>query len=258
MREVDIVVEAPIAGHLVTVGIECIEQGRPASVEWIDKMHGKHRDTEIDKLVLISKSGFSVTAKASAASLGYEALTLDEAEAVDWTHTIHLQQRMTLRSHAFEIKDARMTLVRPSGETLRELTLDDYRTVMLTGAVLKPDGTHLRSFSELINGAFYSQSALEQFERLTIEDELRLLRMEMDFVPGTHFLDPDGQTRFLKKFWAVFQFKRLDDVVQFTQAAYGDARVAHATGSLQGRSVTIVVTEQQGHDAQVGVVVEKR
>lgn len=257
LREVDIVIEAPVSGHYVVVGIECIEHGRPATVEWVDKMQGKHRDTEIDKLVLVSKSGFTATAAVSAHSLGFETFSLGEAEAEDWTHTVHLQQRMTLRTHAFEIKEAKMTLDQPKGQTLRELTIDDYRAVIFAGSVLNPNGSLLGKFANLINEAFYSPSAIEQFERLTAKDEQRLLRIDIAFSPGTYFVDSDGHTRYLLKFWTVFQVKHIDDVVQFNQAAYGDARVAYGFGSLRGKAVTVVVTEQPGHNAQFGLFVEK-
>jgi hypothetical protein len=256
LREVDIVVEAPIAGHVVVIGVECIEHGRPATIEWIDKMKGKHRDTEIDKLVLVSKSGFAATAKASAESLGFQALSLAEAKDTDWTHTVHLQQQMTMRTRAFEIKESRMTLVNLPGVTLRDLTVEDCREVIFGGSVLNQDGSVLAKFTDLINWAFHSPSAIERFEHLTAKDEDRLLRLDLDFSAWTHFIDPDGHVRYLKTLWAIFKVKHIDDVVQFTHASYGDARVAYGQGSMQGRSVTVVVTEQQGYDAQLGFVVE--
>lgn len=58
-REVDIVIEVGTGNYTITIGVECVEPSRPATVEWIDKMSGKHQSLPTDKLVLVSKSFLS-------------------------------------------------------------------------------------------------------------------------------------------------------------------------------------------------------
>ena len=41
-REVDIVVRATAGEHTVVIGLECIEQGRPADQTWVEQMKAKH------------------------------------------------------------------------------------------------------------------------------------------------------------------------------------------------------------------------
>ena len=57
-REVDIVIESVVAGHKVTLGVECIAQKRRSCVEWVERMQGKHLNLSTDKLILVSQSGF--------------------------------------------------------------------------------------------------------------------------------------------------------------------------------------------------------
>jgi hypothetical protein len=82
--EVDVVVEGCIADVNVVVGIECTSVKRPATVEWVNEMVGKHADLHVDKTVLVSASGFTAEALVKAAKHGIEALSLGEAEKRDW------------------------------------------------------------------------------------------------------------------------------------------------------------------------------
>jgi hypothetical protein len=82
--EVDIVVEGSIADVHVVVGIECTSGKRPATVEWVNEMAGKHADLHVDKTVLVSASGFTTEALAKSEKHGIEALSLVEAEKRDW------------------------------------------------------------------------------------------------------------------------------------------------------------------------------
>jgi len=60
-REVDVVVEGNFDGERVVTSIEVIEHGRPASITWVEQQIGKHRSLPTNRLVLVSKSGFSRT-----------------------------------------------------------------------------------------------------------------------------------------------------------------------------------------------------
>jgi hypothetical protein len=86
-REVDIVIETEAFPYHFTIGIECIGRGRRATVEWIEQMSAKHQNLT-DKLVLVSKTGFTRDAIRKAKTLGIETLTLNKAETVDWTKVV--------------------------------------------------------------------------------------------------------------------------------------------------------------------------
>jgi hypothetical protein len=58
-REVDIVVEAEADGDPVVISLEVNQKGRPASVEWVEQQIGKHSRLPTNKLVLVSRAGFS-------------------------------------------------------------------------------------------------------------------------------------------------------------------------------------------------------
>ena len=69
-REVDIVVEGEFDGDRMVTSIEVIEHGRRASITWVEQQINKHRTLPTNKLILISKSGFSSNALAAVAAEG--------------------------------------------------------------------------------------------------------------------------------------------------------------------------------------------
>lgn len=63
-REVDIVIEGEFDGEPMVISVEVIERSRPAPLPWIDEMLAKHRDLPTNRLLLVSKSGFTRNALA--------------------------------------------------------------------------------------------------------------------------------------------------------------------------------------------------
>lgn len=64
-REVDVVIEGDFDGEPVVTSIEVVERSRPAGLPWVQEMIAKHRYLPTNRLVLVSKSGFTKTAIAA-------------------------------------------------------------------------------------------------------------------------------------------------------------------------------------------------
>ncbi len=86
--EVDIVIETTVNDFPVIISIEVRDRKRPATVEWIRESIGKHATLPTNKLVLVSSSGFTKEAKQKAEQNSIDALTLDEAEELEWSKTV--------------------------------------------------------------------------------------------------------------------------------------------------------------------------
>jgi hypothetical protein len=69
-REVDIVIEGTFDGEPIVTSVEVIEHGRPATIEWVEQQINKHRHLPTNRLVLVSKSGFSKNARTRVAVEG--------------------------------------------------------------------------------------------------------------------------------------------------------------------------------------------
>ncbi len=61
-REVDVVIEGEFDGEPMVIAAEVIEHKRPATLTWVEQMLRKHRDLPTNRLLLVSKSGFSAKA----------------------------------------------------------------------------------------------------------------------------------------------------------------------------------------------------
>jgi hypothetical protein len=88
-REVDIVVEAEADGDPVVISLEVNQKGRPASVEWVEQQIRKHSRLPTNKLVLISRAGFTRKALTTVAlengkveAIQPEIVTVDEQPVV--------------------------------------------------------------------------------------------------------------------------------------------------------------------------------
>jgi hypothetical protein len=80
LREVDVYIEAIVAGHKVTVCVECVDEDRAASVAWVDEMAAKHQSLPTNRLVLAARKGFTKEALAKAEKLGIEILNYERLD----------------------------------------------------------------------------------------------------------------------------------------------------------------------------------
>ncbi|TDB89802.1 hypothetical protein [Actinomadura sp. 7K534] len=44
MRELDVLITGHMAGHLLSIGVECRDRIRKVEVGWVEEMHSKHAD----------------------------------------------------------------------------------------------------------------------------------------------------------------------------------------------------------------------
>jgi hypothetical protein len=86
-REVDVVIRGAV-GHDVVVAVEAAGRSRPATVEWVEQMIGKHANLLTDKLVLVSQSGFTPQARKRAESAGVVALAPVDLEKGDPAYVV--------------------------------------------------------------------------------------------------------------------------------------------------------------------------
>jgi hypothetical protein len=76
-REVDIVIEGTLDGEPIVISMEVNQRARPATLPWVQEQIAKHRNLPTNRLILVSKAGFTATALREVALAGgkVEALT---------------------------------------------------------------------------------------------------------------------------------------------------------------------------------------
>ena len=88
-REVDLVIRSSVGGYEIVISVECTDRKRPVAVEWVEQMCCKHRDLPTNKLVLVSRSGYTKAAILKGRALGAELLTIEAAKQVDWAKYVN-------------------------------------------------------------------------------------------------------------------------------------------------------------------------
>ncbi len=82
-REVDVVITTEAGGHTVIISVEASATKRPATVEWVERMIGKHADLPTNKLLLVSENGFRDQARAYADAKGVAAIAPENLASDD-------------------------------------------------------------------------------------------------------------------------------------------------------------------------------
>lgn len=97
-REVDVLIEHKVAGHDITIAVECRDHTADQNVTWIDALIGKYGQLAVNKVVAVSSSPFSEAAKTKAAKHNIDAITVNEALTTSWVERI---ERWTFRTSSF-------------------------------------------------------------------------------------------------------------------------------------------------------------
>jgi hypothetical protein len=83
-REIDTVIEANAGLTKFCVAVEARERSRKDDIEWIDGLIGKYAGASVDRVVAVSRSGFSEGARQKAASHNIELLSPKQLQGTDW------------------------------------------------------------------------------------------------------------------------------------------------------------------------------
>ena len=157
LREVDVVIEALVAGHPITISVECRDVARKQSVEWIDQAYGKHLNLPTDHLVLVSNSGFTAQALSKARAYKIHTVVPDELTEADAAQIA--AQINKLRRGRLEI--ARISKVSTFVADIGEpITLPDEAWGM---PVFQAGGEYLALMRDIITGIVASYNSEQVF-----------------------------------------------------------------------------------------------
>lgn len=216
-REVDILISSEIADYPVNISVEVRDRARKADVAWVEEMYAKHSHLPTDKLVLVSRRGFSKAARGKARFYGIEAITFEEALATDWD----LATRMT-SSGVFIIT----TL------SYRCSAVCDHRGAKRVFAPAKKSTTVFLPYREAptdfdqMAQFFLSEPRIKNIlhDRLDSTSE-RVFTMDYTPQSGTYVLDADGTKMTLLKFAIEIEVEQKDTPINFLAGRYGNREV---------------------------------
>jgi hypothetical protein len=257
-REVDALISTTVAGHTVRVAVEASKTSRPANVEWVERMIGKHLDLPTDRLVLYSGSGYTPEARRKGIDHNVALIEAEELTEVEATEQV-LGRLQTIwpKLLRFDVLGARIGL-RAESELV-------WRSAPAGTHLFLEDGTLLdiRLRDALIIG-LSSERAMQEHER---QLDMRNIA-ESTIVNGTvtvpmHFerageqhelyveLENDGDKSLVKveTFEAELRFNiEVIAGVDLQHARLGDVRVAFGEWKAPSGQGTIVISASEHHE----------
>ncbi|MCZ8203730.1 MAG: restriction endonuclease [Gemmatimonas sp.] len=87
--EIDVLLEAAVGPRKLRIAIECRDHKRPATKEWINEIVGKYAVLPIDRVIAVSRSGFTKGAIQRAVGGRVTLTSLSEAQEADWPRIMH-------------------------------------------------------------------------------------------------------------------------------------------------------------------------
>lgn len=157
--EVDVCIETSIAGNDVRFAIECTKLGRKATVEWVQRMLGKHESLPTDVVVLASSSGFSKNALKKAKASNIQTIILEDFSEKSGAGLIPRIESLWVKS--FGVSATKVVAeVKPAiGDIPERITLSP------DNSVFAPNGSLIGPAIEVVNAILSCPAFVVEFGR---------------------------------------------------------------------------------------------
>jgi hypothetical protein len=249
-REVDIVIETKVGTHPFVIGIECVDRNRPMGAPWIEQIHNKHQDLgDIDKTIVVSKSGFTKPALKKAKQRKIEALTLNEARGSNWvlyTSRLASLESINVVSTPVWAAEIRLKVMPPGPPPFPPPPQFAQPTDQL---IYDPTGKPLGGVGEQVDlilndPAFRSQIEEQINAQEGAANEGLTIHLELDYFNGNYVIDSTGAKQKLAQIVVKVGARRVISVIPLKKANYGSASLLHGAAEHLGHPVQLAWTEE--------------
>jgi restriction endonuclease len=242
LREIDIAIDIPSGPRTIRVALECRDHKRPASVQWINELTGKYMHLPVDRIVAVSRSGFTKSARDKAAAVKIDLLTFEDAPNFDWSSLSTAAQFVVVASMRY--KWTSITLVPPLPTGAAAPAADPIAALMVYR-----EPSRQVPLADLIHADITKEPCRSILTKtwFNIPDaEARIIQL----LPGWYYRDGLGNEQALTH--ADIILTGGVDLIEFTMrpATYAGVTVAHAEAIVDGQPVSLVVLEREGEEPQ--------
>jgi hypothetical protein len=185
-REVDIAIEGSVGGHAVFIAVECRDHERKPDVTWIEELIGKYQHVPADKVIAVSRSGFTHDAVELAngtVAPRIETRSLTDALHTDW-RAFFAQLRYVTTDFLIPLDQDQIphvNVILPSWADPTALTGADLNTF----CVLQPGRERGPTLPELLNMACRSDDVIRRIHQTVRPNTIRTVPLELPFPEGT-------------------------------------------------------------------------
>jgi hypothetical protein len=240
-REVDIVIEGAFDDEPIVVSIEVRERSRPADIGWVQEMLQKHRDLPTNKLLLVSRTGFSGTALAAVdreagrvQALTPEVIEIDDEPVVT---------RFYLDAITYKATGCHLYILTADGHVV-ENSAGDVEIYDVNGASLGPlavlvhEAIHLPPLAQRFSIEAHNHSEREQVKSFTLGLNISRLGYFVKHLKS-------GELHLIEELrpWGDFKWEQVEIPLALTRL--GQRTYGAAQASIAGRSVVWVATTDE-------------
>ena len=254
-REVDIVIEHNDGVRDLVVCVECRGgyASRPATVEWVERMREKHNSFPTDKLVLVSKSGFTASAKKKAEWLNISALSLKQAQGYDWESVVTKIGEVGIVNFLLPYVTGIKLIF--SGDPIEKLDVND---LDLPNSILyDPDGNAVGNPIDAAKRWLAYPAVIRKLEEVAFTDAGTAISLERNFKRGSYLIDGKGVNRPVIALHVKAKCRKEVSKISLEQGSYAKAQIAHGVGTSFGRPIQVVFTQKQDEQARVAFSVKR-
>jgi hypothetical protein len=250
-REVDIVISATVAGQPITIGLETIDRRRPAPVEWVEQMEGKHRYLT-DKLVLVSRSGFTRTARAKALPHGVSLVNWADAATADWLGILREGKFAELGRLDYDFTGCVASIILLDGQS-REQAIGPGHTIFSGDGL--PLGSAGTIGQALLNDPGFG---LWLTDRLRAEPELDTLQIERDLPDGSYIEDQVGDRARVTSLRYEARLRHETTISKLSHAQYDDSHIVWGIAAEEAADLTFIAREDASGPGNMVIQVASR
>jgi hypothetical protein len=235
-REVDIVISVTVAGQPITIGVETIDRSRRATVEWVEQMEGKHRHLT-DKLVLVSRLGFTLPARAKALPHGISLVNWADAATADWHGILRAAKFAELGSLHYDFKGCIASIILRDGQSLEQAIGPGHTIFSAEG---QPIGSSSTIGQAWLNDPRFG---LWLADRLRAEPTLDTLKIERDLPNGCYIEDRVGDRARVTSLRYEVRLRHETTISELSHAQYDDSHIVWGTASEAAADLTFIARE---------------
>ncbi|MBN3826034.1 restriction endonuclease [Burkholderia sp. Ac-20384] len=186
-REIDILVESKLLNCDIKIGIECTALGKPVEVRIIEAFREKHRKVGINQTIVVSKNGFTDSAKNYARKNGIKLLTFNSAKSENWKKNFEKLRDLSVYGRRYFVRS--ITVSFSSKKTTPDFVFD--------GGIEVAQGDSWISVNQYAANLFLSSEISKHKARELMENEVKGSDpwIEIGFNLGSNvdFRDKDGR-----------------------------------------------------------------
>ena len=162
-REVDVLIEGinKESNQKIRIAIECRDHKRKQDVTWIEQLVTKYRDLNVNKVIAVSKNGFTKQAHLKAAYYQISALSLGEASELDWTSELVKGAAYVLNLSGADLQYVHLYPFASKLGAVSQKCLVVER-MALRSTVLSQEGENIGNLAHFLN-KFYDKQRMKAF-----------------------------------------------------------------------------------------------